>query len=121
MEDGIVLHYPDGSCFLGCVKINDTEMFFFKKSGKGIYNRISIVSGGIASGVYNSLIPNALASEEKKNGIQIDEIVEAKRKRFRLNKNAYYVTLKDGNTYIMIFDNPNSTIEYLESVISKAK
>lgn len=115
MEDGIVLHYPDGSCFLGILRINDSELVFFEKNEQGIFRTNVMVNE-----VVDCFAPNSLASIKKRDRVQIDEIVEAKRKRYRLNKNAYYLTLKDGNTYVLIFDHPNSTIDYLESVIRKA-
>jgi hypothetical protein len=110
MEDGIVLHYPDGSCFLGQIQINDTELIFLEKNEK--LKRISMMTEKITG-------PNALSRTAKIDKIRVDEIINAQRKRNRLNKNAYFVTLKNGTIYMMVFDHPKRTIEYLESVINK--
>lgn len=106
MEDGISFFMPDGRNFFGRIEITRSEMFVFKKSKWVVY--------------LFGLIGNALAKGKEELRIQFGDIAEAKKERYMLNKNAYYVTMRDGYTYILIFDHPKTTIEYLESVIGQA-
>ena len=104
MEDGINIFYPNGGNDLGRVVISSTEITIYKKSK-------AIVA---CFGLLGSLLDKG-----KKNlTININEIAFGTQERFRLNKNAYHITMKDGSKYVLIFDRPRTTIPYLESLIS---
>ena len=104
MEDGINIFYPNGRNDFGVVEISQTEIAIYTKS--------------VASVVGFSLIGSVLDKRKENFRISISDIVAGKQQRFRLNKNAYYITMKDGSTYVLIFDRPKTTIPYLESLIN---
>jgi len=106
VEDGVNFFMPDGENFFGRIEVTSTEMIIFKKS-----RWIALLFG---------LIGNALARGKEELRIRFEDIAEAKKDKFRLNKNAYYVTMKEGWTYTLIFDDPKTTIDYLNSVIPTA-
>ena len=97
---------PNGSNFFGKIEITGSEMIIFKKSKWIVY--------------LFGLLGNALAKGKEELRIRFADIAEAKKERYMLNKNAYYVTTKQGYTYILIFDHPKTTIEYLNSLIPAA-
>lgn len=103
MEDGINVFYSNGRNEFGWAIISPTEMIIYKKS----------IATVVGFGALGSLL-------DKKKGnlrISIDDIVSGKRERFRLNKNAYHITMKDGTKYVLCFDKPKKTIPYLENLI----
>ncbi len=106
MEDGINFFMPDGRNFFGKIQITGSEMIIYKKS-----KWILLLFG---------MIGNALARGKEELRIRFEDIAEAKKERYMLNKNAYYVTMKDGYEYILIFDHPRATIDYLNSMIPAA-
>lgn len=66
------------------------------------------------------LIGNALDQGKEEMRIRFADVAQAKKDRYMLNKNAYYVTLRDGATFILIFDHPKTTIGYLDSVLNRS-
>ncbi len=106
MEDGINIFYPNGGNDLGRVVISENEIVIYKKS--------------IASVVGLGLLGSILDKGKENLRINISDIVSGKQERFRLSKNAYHITMRDGNTYVLIFDRPKTTIPYLEKLIGKS-
>lgn len=104
MEDGINIFYPNGGNDLGRVVISPTEITIYKKS--------------IATIACFGLLSSILDKGKKNMTISISDIDFGTQERFRLNKNAYHITMKDGTKYVLIFDRPKTTIPYLESLIS---
>ena len=50
--------------------------------------------------------------------LPVSQIASGKKARFRINPNAYYITMRNGETYVMIFDNPRTTIPVLDAIIN---
>lgn len=116
MEDGINIFYPNGRNDLGRVVISPTEIIISERQSGfvgGVTASASVVG---AHGL--SLILDKLNKEKESLRISIGDIITGKQQRFRLNKNAYYITMKDGSTYVLIFDRPKTTIPYLDSLIN---
>lgn len=103
MEDGINIFYPDKHNVMGKMYITNEEIIIYKRS-------VATLLGLRTVGVL-------LDGNKPILRINIADIIEGKKERFRLNKNAFYLTLKDGNTYICCFDKPKITIPYLEGLI----
>ena len=103
MEDGINIFYPDGHNEVGRIHVSSTEIIIFKKS------MFVMVLFGI--------IGNLLFKGKETLRLNISDIISGHKEKFRLNKNAYHITTKNGETYILCFDSPKKMIPYLESLI----
>ena len=90
----------------------------------------SVLTGAIGGGAavwitnYNNQakkkrLESSQASAELLYQIQMAQIANANRARFRLNPNAYYITMLDGTQFICIFNEPEKTCMYLDTLLSR--
>ncbi len=103
IKDGVNIFYPDGHNEMGYVLISSTEIIVFKKS--------QLIRAAFG------LVGSMLDKGKETARINISDIANGYKERFRLNKNAYHIRMKNGDTYIFCFDKHKTTIPYLESVI----
>jgi len=113
VKDQINIFYPNGKNKMGRVVISQTEMVIYK---------YKMLSAAISSaGALGAILGGILGAEKEILRLNIADIICTKTEKFRLNKNAYHITMKDSNTYICCFENPKKTIPYLESLINNKK
>ena len=105
IKDGVNIFYPNGHNEIGYVLISPTEIIVYKKS------KVVMAAFG--------LVGTLLDEGQEAMRIRISEIANGYKERFRLNKNAYYINMKNGDTYIMCFDKHKTTIPYLDSLIGR--
>lgn len=105
IKDGVSIFYPNGHNEIGYVLITTTEIIVYKKS------KFVMLAFG--------MIGTMLDEGQEAMRIRISEIANGYKERFRLNKNAYYLNMKNGDTYIMCFDKHKTTIPYLDSLIGR--
>ena len=108
MEDGLKCFLTDGSYFLGRMEITDSEIIIYKKNWW-----ICVLLGTVGY---------AISTGKEYERFNISDISDAARESFRLNRNAYHVTLKhDRGEFMFIFDHPRLTIGYLDAMILEAQ
>lgn len=101
--DGLNLFFPDKHNELGRVLIFPHEIVAVECDF--IRNSADYLSNFLNNAVVTLRLP-------------VSEIVSGKKARFRINPNAYYITMRNGETFVMIFDNPKTTIPVLDSIIN---
>lgn len=116
IKDGINIFFPDGHNEVGNALISMTEIIISERQS-GFVGGVT-ASASVVGAYGLSLILDKLKKEKESLRISIGDIITGKQQRFRLNKNAYYITMKDGSTYVLIFDRPKTTIPYLDSLIN---
>ena len=104
MEDEVTIFYPNGKFEVGRVVITPTELVFYKKSIVGM-SAFGLVGSFLMKGKEHLRIP-------------MQEIVGGRQDRFRANKKACYITLRDGKEWVLVFGKPDQSIPYLASLIT---
>jgi len=99
MDDFIKFFYTDGCHFAGRIKITNSEIIIYKKS--------------ICTVLFLGIIGDIFIRGKEHLRIQINNIANLKKDRYKRNKNACYMTLQSGETYIIFLNNPQETIDYL--------
>ncbi len=99
MEDFITFYYADGSHFAGRIAITKSELILYKKS--------------IFTSLFLGFVGYALTRGKEELRIQINQIANIKKDKYKRNKNACYMTMQNGETYILAFGNPPELMEHL--------
>ena len=97
MEAEVVVYFADGHNVVGQIFISQAGLSVKKRTLFGGYSKNEALH------------------------IDLKDIAETKIDKYRMNKKAYYITTKDGNSYILGIGIPDITIPYIDSLIEETK
>lgn len=102
--DGVNLFFPDKHNEIGRVLIFPNEILVAQCDF--IRNSDDYLSNFLNTAVLTLRLP-------------VSEIVSGKKARFRINPNAYHITMRNGETFVFCLDNPKTTIPHLDAIIGR--
>ena len=95
--------YPDGKADIGYILVSPTEIVVIKKS---IFMR----------GMFGYL-GHLLDKGKESLRLPVSQIAFAEREQSGLNKNAFRITMNNGESFLFFLQNPKKNLPYLEAII----